>query len=254
MSELIVLGSANAVTSPGHANTHLLLSTDNKRVLIDCGTNPVVQLQEAGCDINSVTDIILTHMHPDHVSGFPILLMDMWLTGRKHPINVYGLSFTLERIEQMMSLYNWHEWPDFFQVNFFTIPSGKHELVLQDNDLKIISSPAKHFLPNICLRMELQPGNKNIVYSCDTEPSLDVQDLAQAADILIHEATGNLPGHSSALQAAEIAQNAGVKTLFLIHYPVSDLTNETQLKEAANYYSGKIIRAVDSMRINLDNL
>jgi len=254
MSELVILGSSNAVASPGHANTHLLLLTGKKKVLIDCATNPVVRLQEAGCEINSVTHIILTHMHPDHVSGFPILLMDMWLTGRNYPLNVYGLAFTLERIQKMLELYNWLEWPNFFQVNFITISSETHEVVLFDNDLKIYSSPVTHFLPNICLRIELPAVKKSIVYSCDTEPCQNVQDLAYETDMLLHEASGDLPGHSSAAQAGMIAENAKVKNLYLIHYPNNELSSDNLLIEAANHFSGKIIKAVDLMRINLDVL
>lgn len=254
MTELVILGSSNAMASPGHAHTHFLLLSDKRRVLIDCGTDPVVRLQEAGCELNSVTDVILTHLHPDHVSGFPILLMDMWLAGRIVPLNVYGLAFTLDRIQKMMDLYNWQEWPNFFTVNFNNIPTASHEVVIQDTEIQIFSSPVNHFLPNICLRIELQKSNKSIVYSSDTESCQSLLELSQNADILFHEASGDLPGHSSAAQAGKLAEIAKVKTLYLIHYPEIEKTGESILKDAANYFSGKIIKAVDFMRINADEI
>ena len=66
---------------------------------------------------------------------------------------------------------------------------------------------------------------RKIVYSGDTKPMEKMVEFARDADILIHEATvdssleekGNKFGHSSARQAATIAQKAGVRKLFLVH-------------------------------------
>lgn len=70
-----------------------------------------------------------------------------------------------------------------------------------------------------------RPG-RSIVYSGDTAPSEAVRKLADRATLLIHEATtmadleaeGNQWGHSSARQAAELAREANVETLFLTHF------------------------------------
>ena len=70
-----------------------------------------------------------------------------------------------------------------------------------------------------------RPG-RSIVYSGDTAPSEAVRQLADRATVLIHEATtmadlesdGNAWGHSSARQAAELARDAQVETLFLTHF------------------------------------
>ena len=70
-----------------------------------------------------------------------------------------------------------------------------------------------------------RPG-RTVVYSGDTAPSDDVRRLAHRATVLIHEATvaqeleseANEWGHSSARQAAEIATEAEVATLFLTHF------------------------------------
>ena len=74
-SKLIILGSSNAVPSVGHENTHLLLTTPLRNVLVDCATNPLLRLEQVGLDPIRLTDIILTHFHPDHVSGVPLLLI-----------------------------------------------------------------------------------------------------------------------------------------------------------------------------------
>lgn len=69
------------------------------------------------------------------------------------------------------------------------------------------------------------PGRK-VVYSGDTEPCQAIIDLARDADLLIHEATyahaekelARRAGHSTALEAAQIARQADVNQLVLTHF------------------------------------
>ncbi len=66
---------------------------------------------------------------------------------------------------------------------------------------------------------------RKIVYTGDTRKCSSVTDLAKAADVLIHDATFDSSfedqairyGHSTARQAAEVAIEAGVDRLFLVH-------------------------------------
>jgi len=57
-------------------------------------------------------------------------------------------------------------------------------------------------------------------YSADTAQVDTVVDLARGATVLVHEATGHLPGvHASAEEAAETARDAAVERLVLVHIP-----------------------------------
>ena len=82
MTQLIILGSSNAIASDAHDNTHMVLVGSSRTVVIDCVSSPLIRLGKVGVTFDQVTDLILTHFHPDHVSGVPLLLMDMWLLGR----------------------------------------------------------------------------------------------------------------------------------------------------------------------------
>ncbi len=251
MAKLIVLGSSNAIPTRDHENTHMAIVCRTRTVLIDCVGNPVVRLEQAGIDPTTVTDIILTHFHPDHVSGVPLLLMDLWLMGRHTPLNVYGLHYTIDRIESMMGLYGWSEWPNFFTVNFCRVPADEMALVLDVDELRVYSSPVKHFLPNIGLRIELKAEKKSLVYSCDTEPCKEMERLAAGADILLHEASGPFAGHSSATQAGEIARQAEVGALYLIHYPTGRFASGDLVAEAKTRFPGDVHLATDLMEIEL---
>jgi ribonuclease Z len=252
MPKLLILGSSNAVPDEKHENTHLALRLDSRVIMVDCAANPIVRLKQAGLDFQALTDLILTHFHPDHVSGVPLLLMDMWLLGRKRPLNIYGLEHTIERMETLMKLYEWESWPNFFPVNFQRLPEAEMTPVLNDEQVRIYASPVCHLIPTIGLRFEIGNHEKVLAYSSDTEPCPTLDQLADGADVLLHEATGPTPGHSSAMQAGETAQKAGAKALYLVHYSQYEYAPQALLREAKHSFSGPVHLGEDFMTISLD--
>lgn len=251
MNKITILGTAAAISDANHENTHWIAQAGQRTILVDCVGNPIVNLEKAGISPQSITDVILTHFHPDHVSGFALLLMDLWLLGRKHPLHVYGLEHTIDRAITMMDLYDWKEWPNFYSVIFHRLPGEELTPVLSDDAIEVLSSPLKHLIPSIGLRMKFMEPQKTVAYSSDTEPTEATVRLAQGADILIHEASGGSTGHSSAAQAGEIARQAGVKTLFLIHYPPNAAELDL-LQPARESFGGAAYLTTDRLQIILD--
>ena len=250
MAKLIILGTSNALSSEKSDNTHMVLVGEERNVLIDCVTNPIHTLSKFEIDFNDVTDLVLTHFHPDHVSGGPLFLMDMWLRGRKKPINIYGLHYTLDRFERLMEFYSWAEWPEFFPVAFHRLPANELVTMLDCDEFTTKTSPVHHMIPTIGLQFDFKGSGKRLAYSCDTEPCEPVITLAEGADVLIHEATGASRGHSSAAQAGEIAKKAEVGFLYLIHYPTGEYANDDLINEAQRTFPGKVDLAKDFMVIH----
>lgn len=250
MERILILGSSSAVPTLTHENTHLLVETATRRILVDCPGSPLIRLEKAGVDARGITDIILTHFHPDHVSGFAPLLMSLWLIGRKDPLCVYGLEPTIERAKKMMELYDWHHWPNFYPVEFVTVANEELSHLLEDGSVRVLGSPVKHLIPTMGLRFEFGGGSV-AAYSCDTEPTPVVSRLAEKADVLIHEAAGSGVGHTAAEQAGAVAAQAGAKKLYLIHYPPQLITPEALLEQARTTFLGEVIVAEDLMEIAL---
>lgn len=251
MVRIIVLGSASAVPDEKHANTHFAIKSENRLILVDCVGYPIVRLQQAGLDFTELTDLFLTHFHPDHISGVPSLLMNMWLLGHSKPLNIYGLQATIDRMEQLMDAYGWDEWPNFFPVTFYRLPETNMTLAVDDADFRVFTSPVRHLVPTMGLRIEALKTSKVMAYSCDTEPCVEVEELALNADVLIHEATGEARGHSSAYQAGEVAQKAKAKSLYLIHYSSQNGNVQQLVRDAKQSFSGKTALAIDFMEIQL---
>jgi ribonuclease Z len=131
---------------------------------------------------------------------------------------------------------------------FYRLPSDEMTSVLSCDDFIVHSSPVHHMIPNIGLRIQF-PNQKVMAYSCDTEPCDEVVRLSKDVDILIHEATGESPGHSSAKQAGEIGHKAGAKKMFLIHYPTGRFARSGLVEEAKSVFSGEVELAKDFMEI-----
>ncbi|NPV57441.1 MAG: MBL fold metallo-hydrolase [Anaerolineae bacterium] len=244
MGKVTILGTSSAVPDENHENTHMVIQEAGRVILVDCVGSPVQRLKSARIDYDSISDIILTHFHPDHVSATPLLLMALWLMGRKAPINIYGLHDTLDRMKTMLDLFDWKNWPGFFPLAFFPMDEAESVLI-NDSFIKVTAIPVKHLVPTIGIRVDFKRSGKSMAYSCDTEPCPAVEQIANGVDVLIHEAAGNTVGHSSAGQAAEMAKKTGAQSLYLIHYPVGVETRVRLLEEARNTFDGPVSLAKD---------
>jgi ribonuclease Z len=149
----------------------------------------------------------------------------------------------------MMDLYEWSNWPNFYPVVLQPIPLEEMSLVLENDELRIFSSPVRHLIPNIGLRIEFAGTNKTLTYSSDTEPCPEVARLATGVDVLVHEATGATPGHSSAAQAGQVASQAGAGSLYLIHYDSRNSDPQLLVEAASQFYSGPVKLTKDFMEL-----
>ena len=248
MAKITFLGTASAVPNKDHHNSHLLVASDDRVILVDCPGNPIVRLDQAGIDPLSITDLILTHFHPDHVSGLPLLLMDLWLLKRKSPLTIYGLVDVLERCKKLMSLYDWQEWVGMYDIKFHAVANNDVSTLVDSKTIKVWSAPVQHLIPTIGIKMKFSEGS--VCYSADTAPCETVVELAKGVDVLIHEATGHGNGHSSPAEAGIIARKAGVEKLYLIHYsPTSH--PEDLIDRAKSQFPGEVILAKDLMTFTI---
>ena len=252
MAKLIFLGTSNAISAENHENTHMVLVGRERMVLIDCPNSPIMRFQNAHVDFTRLSDLVVTHFHPDHVSGVPQLLMNMWLMGRRTNLTIHGLPHTLDRIEQLMGLYGWTEWPNFFPVTFHRVLQQPLAAVIEAEEFRLLAMPVQHFIPTIGLRIEFAASKKVMAYSCDTEPCAQEIKLAEGADILVHESSGALPGHSSAAQAGQAARLAEVGQLYLIHYPTGQFASGDPVSEARAQFEGPVTLAQDYMVLDFD--
>ena len=103
-----------------------------------------------------------------------------------------------------------------------------------------------------------RPGRR-IVYSGDTRPCPTILEASQGADLLVHEATfgdderdrARETGHSTARQAAEVAQKAGALRLALTHLSARYTREAPELLAEAQSVFGETVIARDGMKIEV---
>ncbi len=245
MPELIVLGSAASVPDATHDTISLALRGTGWSILIDCGGSPLHKLGRVGVEPEEILALILTHHHADHLYGLPILVQGLWLGGREAPLLVYGPEQALERARKLLELLDLAGREGMFDLAWHKVPLREGRRVLAMGDIRITASPTIHAgNDTLALRFDNTVTGRAIVYSADTEPCPALVRLAAGADLLLHEATGDLPGHSSPAEAAEVAREAGVEQLTLIHYPVRGVNLETWRKQASGF-PGPVTLACD---------
>ncbi len=214
-------------------NTTCVAICDESEVYIfDAGTG----IRNLGLDYfvnkeHNKTNIILafSHFHWDHIQGFPFF-KPAYDTNREITITTFGRS---DEYFDLKAIFENQMRTEFFPVPLAEMGANLNFIQQKENCLetkngKIISSEHSH--PGGAYSYRVEANGKVIVFITDVEHSdgLDerVVQISKDADILIHEAQYTPEelekhkgwGHSSWMQAIEVAKAANVKKLFITHH------------------------------------
>ncbi len=139
-------------------------------------------------------------------------------------------------------------------VNFYNIPPYMRQAIKDGADFVTADGDT---IPNSRLTKEADPS-RSYAYCSDTSPCPENTELIKGIDLLYHEATfansekerAAITHHTTAQQAAAIAQQAGVKKLLLGHFS-SRYDNEEQLLAEAKEIFANTITANEGMTITV---
>lgn len=225
--KLLLLGTGASVSDAHRTVTMLAVQGDapdgrTSTLVIDCGGDVVQRLLAAGVNLETIDRVIVSHEHPDHASGFTLMLQKLWLSGRRRPVPVHGIAPALAQARRVLEAFDIEGWKEqgFPEVLWSEFPHEPGAAVFTDETWRITSAPADHPVPTAAFRIEHVPSGRVMAYSCDTAPDDRIVELARGAHLLVHEANGSMPGvHSSPEEAADIAARAAVQRLVLVHLP-----------------------------------
>ena len=245
MARLITLGSGAALPDASRDNTYMVVAGRESSILIDCAGSPLHKLQVVGVDLDTLDSLIVTHHHPDHLYGVPGLLLGLQLHGRQEPFHIFGPQRTVTAITSIMDALEWQDWLSTMPAVFHEVEMREGYKVIESPEFEITSSPVEHHVPTIAVKVVSKETGKAIAYSSDTEPCEALATLAQGADLLLHEGTGDYEGHSSPAQAGAMARRCGVGKLVLIHFTALDSKLEGLRQAAAAEFDGPVELAED---------
>ena len=83
--KLVLLGSGGMMPMYHRFLSSMLLRYDGELYLFDCGEGTQIQLRRANMGLGNINTIFITHLHADHITGLPGLLMFLSQTNRQEP-------------------------------------------------------------------------------------------------------------------------------------------------------------------------
>lgn len=254
---VVTLGTGGPISNKTRVSSGIAVIADGKFFLVDVGPGIVRNLNLESLPGGSITAVLLTHFHSDHISELGELNFMSWALGRPYPLDVYGPEGVDEIVAGFNQAYaldssyrtahHGEKWMpsknSTMLPNTIGIAAGQDSSVIyEENGLKIIAFQTDHspVKPSLGYRFEYK-GNV-VVISGDTVATETLAKYAENADLFFCEAlnkelistfseiaeeAGNprlsaqmhdvLDYHISPVEAAKLAQQAKAKKLVLVH-------------------------------------
>lgn len=240
--------------------------------LVDCGEGALLQSMRAGFPAAGITRLIFTHLHLDHMVGYPQFIFGGWHMGRRE-LKVWAPK-GLKRFTDFL-IHDYFQEDIAYRVGLGFSPAGLKDieinefgpgLVHQEGELTIEALPVLHSIPTFALRF--REGAQMVVHSGDTRYCEELIDFARGADVLIHDCqlvphlremltkieTPTIwerlhRTHCTPAECGRIARLAGVKKLVLVHLPPE--TDPARVEaECATEFAGEIFVGKDLLKIS----
>ncbi|MDR5708919.1 MAG: MBL fold metallo-hydrolase [Armatimonadota bacterium] len=273
--ELVLLGTGVIRPDPERSGPATLLRFGEERILVDCAEGTTLQLLRAGIPPQQVKTVFFTHLHADHILGYPYFVIAGWSDGRR-VLRVYGPPGTARMhallFEELLA-------EDLaYRVSTGRPPNGLlrdvavHELspgpVGYPGDVKVFAFETVHSACNLAYRFEHPEGC--VVVSGDTAYFEPLSEFARGADVFVLECS-LVEGarrtvyrgpegervwqhlqtqHLTAREAGLLARSAGIPRLVLNHLP-RGVDPEEIAAEIRTVYDGEVIVGEDLLVVPL---
>jgi ribonuclease BN (tRNA processing enzyme) len=158
---------------------HLTCFLIDNLVTIDGGS---VALSLTGDQHNEVRDVVITHVHMDHIATLPIFIDDEF-SALDEPIRIHATEEVIETLER--DIFNWNIYPRFSELN-----NGKSRVLeyvpFRTNEefkvghLRVKAIAVNHIVPTVGLIVT--DGSVTVAFSSDTAATEDFWRVANSID------------------------------------------------------------------------
>ncbi|MGG4490447.1 MBL fold metallo-hydrolase [Metabacillus idriensis] len=245
--KVTVVGFWGGYPAVNEASSGYLFESAGFRLLVDCGSAVLSQLQNY-VKPEDLDAVILSHYHHDHISDVGPLqfarLIAKYLNKSSRALPIYGHAA---------------DQPEFARLTYKDVTIGKAynpNEQLQIGPFTIRFLKTKH--PADCFAMRISDGAAEVVYTADSSFIEEFIPFSKQADLLLCECNfygemdGSGAGHMNSYDAAKLANLASVKELMLTHLP--HFGNHQQLlSEAQTIYQGPVRLAASGLKWTKEN-
>jgi ribonuclease BN (tRNA processing enzyme) len=234
-----------------------ILTSDRQLIIIDAGTGIRRLGQVLGEEhpYRITGTLLISHTHWDHIQGFPFFFPAFTRNNRFVVIGQQKIGQQLEAIlaAQVVEPYLPFGYRDL-EADLLVKEISDGETMIIGDHTTVQAANLNH--PGGCLGFRIKNGGATLAYCTDTtheEGQLDenVMRLAYRSDLLVHDAQFSPRkkqalahyGHSSWIEAAQVAQEARVGCLALFHHDpdASDDDLDEALAEARTVFPRTIL-------------
>ncbi len=190
--------------------------------MIDFGATALVALRKAGREPTEIRGFAITHVHGDHLGGFPFLLIDgMFNQVRTEPLAVVGPVRTRAKIDEYLDTA-YREvvpLPRPYALDVTEIEPGQEAALA---GAVVRGYPAVHMVPPdrpLSLRV-IAPDGRYVAFSGDTEMNDALLEAADGAELLVAECTGMAPPigrHCSWVEWTGVLPRLGARRVLFSH-------------------------------------
>ncbi len=139
--EVFVLGTSGMQPLPGRFLTSAMVRRNGDLFLFDCGEGTQVSLKMLNLHWKKISSIFISHMHADHVTGLPGLLMLSSQVERSEPLYIYGPEKLKDYIDSNRKLLDMYI---NYQIKFIPVEPG---VILETDEYKVEAIPLLHTKP-----------------------------------------------------------------------------------------------------------
>jgi pantetheine-phosphate adenylyltransferase len=232
---LLFLGTGGSAPTPERHTQALYLP--DYGILLDAGTN-VFPLRRLHGD--RPLHVLMSHYHLDHSIGLFSIFAGLFAGLPQPQVSVYGPPWldrfvdcagTESPLFPMRLPFEFQEAPERFRLG----------------NVLVETRPVPHSAPVLVYRLTF-PDGRRLAYVTDTTAPGDYLDFVQGVEVLVHECTFSranrhwapITSHSETLGVAQLAREAGVGALYLVH--TGPLENRfTLLEEVRAEFENTII-------------
>jgi|TARA_B100001971_G_C18161307_1_gene521539 ribonuclease Z len=272
ITKVVMLGTGNPNPSPSQSGCSVAIIVNDTPYIVDFGPglirraaamSPRYGGEIEGLDIKNIKRAFLTHLHSDHTTGYPDLILTPWVMGRDEPLEVYGPEGINDMTSHILQAYQEdirYRVYGYEPANNQGWRVNSHEfteegVIYKDENIKVEAFPVPHGTWPNAWGFRFTTPDKIIVLSGDSSPSEKIIEYAKGADILVHEVYSkkgydkkdefwknyHARNHTSTIELADIANQAQPGLIVLYHILFWGATDEELLNEIATNYEGKVI-------------